>query len=362
MYGAEFSLYSGKVRSYLRKKGIPYIEHLSDIKTYKEFIVPRTGVRFIPVVQTPENRVIQDTTNIIDTLEKKFPENPVYPKTPKQKLASLLLEVYGDEWLLIPAMHYRWNFPEINLPFIYEEFGKTLLPKFPLFIQKFIGKKIGKKFKGFVPLLGITEKTISSIENSYMQFLRDLNAHFKTNKYLFGSVPSIGDFGLIAPLYAHLYRDPYPRIIMQKIAPKVVLWVERMMSNEKAKGSFLVDDHVPQSLDLILKRMATEHVPVLLDTAKILETWHGKNIHDDLPRMLGKHKFSIGGVYEERSVIPYSLWMWQRPYDYYQSLNDELKLKLNPWLEEMGFLEALNTVIPTRLKKFENHLLIEENN
>jgi hypothetical protein len=86
----------------------------------------------------------------------RFPANPIYPATPCQRLVSLLFEVptyagvvcrvvfcracgsgsrhrlrgtqvYADEWLVIPAMHYRWSFPE-NLDFIYREFGRTNLP------------------------------------------------------------------------------------------------------------------------------------------------------------------------------------------------------------------------------------------
>ena len=60
MYGAEFSLYSGKLRSYLRKKAIPFREKHPSILTYKRFIVPRTGVRFIPVLQTPDDEVLQE--------------------------------------------------------------------------------------------------------------------------------------------------------------------------------------------------------------------------------------------------------------------------------------------------------------
>ncbi|MBL4659573.1 MAG: glutathione S-transferase [Alcanivoracaceae bacterium] len=359
LYGAEFSLYSGKIRSYLRKKGIPYIERLSDLKTYKNFILPRTGVKFIPVVQTPDNIVIQDTTEIIDRLEQKFTQNSIYPITPKQKLTALLLEVYGDEWLLIPAMHYRWNFPKENIAFIYQEFGRTLYPRCPRFIQKIKGKKLGKKFKAFVPKLGITQNSIPAIESSYLQLLRDLNNHFKKHKYLLGNSPSIGDFGLIAPLYAHLYRDLYPRNIMKKTAPRVLFWVERMMANKPFSGNFLPDDEVPESINLILKRMANEQIPVLLDTSKVLDNWYEKNPNNDIPRMIGKHIFTLDGVEENRAVFPYSLWMWQRPYDYYHTLTEEQKLLLKYWLEEVGLYDALNKPINTRLKRFNNYLLIE---
>lgn len=100
MYGAEFSLYSGKLRSYLRNKGIEFTEIQPWLMTYKKFIVPRTGVRYIPVLQTPEDEVWQDTTVIIDHMEQPFPQPSVYPATPRRKLAALILELFCDEWLL----------------------------------------------------------------------------------------------------------------------------------------------------------------------------------------------------------------------------------------------------------------------
>ena len=61
LYGAELSLYTGKVRAYLRFKQIPFIEIFSSRRIYQDVIEPKTGVRFIPVIETPEGEFIQDT-------------------------------------------------------------------------------------------------------------------------------------------------------------------------------------------------------------------------------------------------------------------------------------------------------------
>jgi len=68
-YGADFSMYSGKTRSYLRYKGIPFEEQLATAKVYRKILIPNTGVAMIPVLETPEGEFIQDTTAIIDSLE-----------------------------------------------------------------------------------------------------------------------------------------------------------------------------------------------------------------------------------------------------------------------------------------------------
>ena len=357
LYGAEFSLYSGKARSYLRKKGIEFEEITSTVSVYKKFIIPRTGVRYIPVLQTPEDQVIQDTTEIIDELESRFPEHSVYPETPKQKLASLLLEVYADEWLVIPAMHYRWNYPAMNADFIHQEFGAMAMPNMPWFIQRFVGKKVGSKFKGFVPKLGIYDHNTDALEKSYVALLGELQAHFEQHDFLLGGRPSIADFGLMGPMYAHLYRDPAPGKLMKKKAPALCDWVRRM-NNEHAylqQGEWLADDQVPETLMPILARMAREHLPVLSDTDRLLDEWRTANpAATEVERFIGTHKFSVEGVEAERVVLPYCLWMFQRPVDFYQSL--EARQDINAFAEQIGFSDALKTGLKNRLIRPNNTL------
>lgn len=358
MYGAEFSLYSGKLRSYLRKKGIPFVERSPSVLTYKRFIVPRTGVRFIPVLHTPENELLQDTTAIIDALELRFPERGAYPTTPRQHLAALLLELYGDEWLLIPAMHYRWNFPDDNLPFIHEEFGRMAFPWFPRSIRRALGRRIGARFEGFVPRLGINERTRPAIEASYQALLADLERHFSAHDFLFGGRPSIGDFGLIGPFYAHLYRDPYPGRQMRERAPAVAAWVERMQSETPADGEFLADDRIPDSLWPILKRVAEEQVPVLLDTERAFTRWaSGQPAGTEVPRALGEHEFRIGQARGQRMVLPHSLWRWQRPRDFLRALATPARVEALELADKIGLRTALCARPRIRIERHNNRFV-----
>ena len=357
LYGAPISLYTGKVRSYLKKKDLPYEEVLSTIKVYKDLIIPRTGVRFIPVLQTPDDQVLQDTTVILDELESRHPDNSIYPDTPKQHLVSLLIETYAEEWLVIPAMQYRWNYPHQNAKNIYSEFGRAVFPKAPVFVRAWAGKKIGAKFKDKVPLLGITDETIPGIEASYIRLLSDLNAHFEQHDYLLGSKPCIADFGLIAPLYAHLYRDPAPGKLMKKHAPNVAQWVRRMINDEPAltTGALLVDDQVPDTLLPVLQRMAKEQLPVLQETDKLLSQWRQKNPdRNDIERSIGYHSFTVEGTEGQRVVLPYSLWMFARPVNYYQSLDDTSAV--DSLLNDAGFAKALIEPLENRLERPDNIL------
>ena len=356
LLGSEVSLYTGKARAYLRYKGIPFEEVLSSREVYEKLIVPRTGVRFIPVLITDDDVAIQDTTDIIDALEQRYPSPPIYPATPVQRLVSLLFEIYGDEWLVIPAMHYRWNIPE-NRDFAYGEFGRTTAPDAPPAQQQKLGELLAARFAGALPYLGVTDNSAPAIERSYRAFLSEFEAHLKQTPYLLGSGPSIGDFGLIGPLYAHLYRDPASGKLMRERAPRVAQWVTRMQHGTAGEGGFLADDQVPPTLLPMLRRMFMEQVPVIMDTAARLATWAGETETDQLKRTLGQHTFTVEGVSEQRHVYPYCLWMWQRAHDHYQAMAESDRARADRLLRALpGAITALSAPLPARVKRVDNRL------
>jgi len=359
LYGAPLSLYTGKMRAYMLYKQIPFTEVFSSLAVYKKIIIPNTGVRFVPVVKTPTGEFLQDTSAIMDVLETRFPERSVIPSTPKQRLISAILEMWGDEWLLIPAMHYRWNHD--NFPFIYEEFGKIAFPSMPAFIRRFVGKKLGAKFRSFVPMLGITEKTIPGIENWYENHVLPLlDAHFAKHNYLLGARPCIGDFGLSGPLYAHLYRDPAPGKLMKEIAPNVVKWVERMNQANVEQGNYLEDDIIPDTLLAILKRQFSEFWPVQIDTLARNQEWMLNNPETkELPRAAGEHTFQIDGIVEKRMVRTFSQWKLQRVLDVYQAFSETEKASVDPLLHELGGFALMQTKIGQRVTREKNILVVD---
>ncbi len=360
LLGSEVSYYTGKVRAYLRFKGIDFEEVNASKKVFKEIILPKTGVAFIPVLITPENQAIQDTTEIIDFLETRFPEASVYPEAPLQRLTALLFELYGDEWLKIPAMYYRWWFKEENYEFIISEFGKGAVPDVSAAEQRQTGEKIAGYFGGSLPVLGITEKNHQQIESWYEDFLDLFSRHLEQTDFLLGSRPSIGDFGLMGPLYAHLYRDPYPGKLMKQRAPLVALWVERMNDPQPPTGDFLPDDRVPETLFPILKMIFKEHFPVLQGTVTEVGKWVKENPGQELPRAVGQHQFTIGGVSESRLIFPFDQWMLQRPLDHYNSLPTPVKETTDQWLKTLGGYEGMQTSLPASLKRVNNRLVVDQ--
>jgi glutathione S-transferase len=360
LIGSECSLYSGKARAYLRYKDIPFEEVLNTPEVYETIIIPRVNDRIIPVLISPDDICVQDTTEIIDFLEERFPEISVYPETPLQRLVALLFELYGDEWLPIPAMYYRWWFKDDNYDFIVGEFGRSRMPDADPEIQRAAGEVGAGIFGGMLPLLGVTENNHMQIEEWYESFLDCLSEHLKLHPFLLGTRPSIGDFGLMGPLYAHLYRDPYPGRLMKSRAPLVANWVERMNAPEPGSGAFLPDDEVPETLHPILKMMFEEMFPPMLDTVEKLGEWLDQNPDDEIPWVLEAHEFSICGVREERWIQPYNQWMFQRPIDYYQTLSGMDRERADEFLRLLGGYEGMQVNIRRRVKR-KNHKLLPDN-
>jgi glutathione S-transferase len=358
LYGAKMSLYTGKTRAYLQYKQIPFKEVFSTLNVYKKIIVPNTGVKFIPVVLTPEGDYLQDTTVIMEQLEVKFPARSIVPPGPVQQFISEVFHIWADEWLLIPAMHYRWNHD--NSPFIYQEFGRVVSPNIPAFIRGFVGKKVAARFKGFVSVLGITPKSIPAIENWYeRQVLVELDRHFAQHDYLLGDRPCAGDFGLIGPLYAHLYRDPAPGRIMRAKAPNLVKWVERMNTAALSDADWSDKDEIPTTLIPLLKNIFAEFWPVLLNTLARTQQWIKDNPEQKaLPRSIGEHQFTIGKVSEMRVVLTFHQWKLQRVYDLYNRFSDDQQAQVQNLLQQQCDYQLSPLPIEKRVTRENNRLVV----
>lgn len=318
LYGAEISYFTGKVRAYLRWKNIAFEEVAADARIFREIILPRVGFPVIPVVIAPDGACLQDSTEIIDALEQRHGAPSVYPAGPRQRLAALLLETYGDEWLVIPAMHYRWHH---NREWAMRAFGALNAPDASPEQQLDVGRRRAEPFAQAAVLLGAEPHMHAAVERAYESLLAELSAHFAQHDFLFGDRPSIGDFGLIGPLYAHQYRDPRSGEHMRKLAPRVAQWVERMQQARPLAGDFLGGDEVPPTLLPVLRRLFTEMLPVLADSARHVREWMQAHPGETLPRSLGMHAFALEGCEGKRIIRPYSLWMLQRARRYYLSLD-----------------------------------------
>ncbi len=369
LYGAPVGLYTGKIRSYLRKQGIPYVERLPSDPVFRKQILPAIG-RFInPVIRMPDGLLVQDTADIIDFLEAEgYAAFASTPATPKQKLVALILDLFGGEGLLRPAMHYRWSYRLENEAFLRSEFGLSY--RTGRATEAEIGRQLDQfmnYLNAYIPRFGITQASRAVIEASYEDILQRLEGHFRLHPYALGGVPTIADYGLMAPLYAHLARDPVPSTLMKRLAPSVFRWTERMNATDADMPEFpryapalADDDSLPETLLPVLEFIASDYLPELQMTVTAVDAWlaqQGSRAVEGKPieRTLCSAHFVLRGQTLETIVQPYTLYKLQRVTDAHAALDAETRQDVAALMGQVG-LQSLLTLRASRRVERAQHL------
>ncbi len=356
LIGTEASQFSGKARAALRWKGVSFDDIVATPQVYRDLIEPKVGYGVIPVLLTDTGQAIQDSADIIDFVDRNEPAPTIHPGTPLQELVSLLLELYADEWLVIPAMHYRWSHDEAR---IVEEFGRIARPDASQAEQFEIGQVIANPIRDAVPRFGVSDDTVSGIEAHYEGFLADFSAHLRTLPYVLGHRPSLGDFALFGALYGPFYRNPALVEQMRRLAPLVVAWIERVRDAKANAETLLPNDEAPATLYPILTRQMSEQAPVLADAVRALRDWSkAQPSGARVKRSLGVHEFVIGGRRGERSILTFALWRLQRVQDHYRSLTGADRERADRLLDAVGGTALMAMELPVRLDRRDYRIVI----
>ena len=354
LYGVEASYYAAKIRAALSYKRVPFTEQQASRAVYANEILPRVGWPVLPVLVTPDDETVQDTSEMCDLIEARHPEPPLLPRDPVARVLSHLLEFFGDEWLKLPAMHYRWNY---NYDFAVAEFGYNNDPHYGREEQLRIGAKIARQFHGWLPPLGVLPESYATVEHDYLALLDLLSAHFGDHPYLLGSAPTLGDFAFFGPLYAHLYRDPASGAIMTTRAPRVVAWIERLRNGARDAVPLPTAMTVPVTLWRVVKYLGRDFVPMLVAEMAAVQRWLASHEGDDeLPRHCGSHEVTLGRgtaleVTVPRALFPYDQWMLQRLQDAWAEVPAEQGHGVRSLFASVGVDALLDIPLPRRVER-----------
>jgi len=379
----ELSYFSGKVRAYLRYKermgdlGEGFEDILATPELLFNLLTPATGSAAIPQMQTNDGSWVQDSSDIIDFIEARHDKVPVAPSVagaPRQALVSYLVEMLADEWMVVPGFWERWHYslPDVepnHLNYNAMQWGSVFAAGAPGNERLAAGASMFEEMFGLSEArtnprgtyaglvhLGCTEATEQAWWASMENILSLLDTHFGAHDFLLGGLPSLGDFGLLGPLYAHVYRDATSGFMLRTQHPIVSEWVERTNGhNVTARtygqklyslgedgelvgrpatsdgGQWLKDDHVPNSLDALAAVFFEEMWPMLTSTMEKTAAFIASDAHESGGALPGKsftadlpwfdhqtgdgaltHDFEIGGIAARRMVTPYHVWMLQR--------------------------------------------------
>jgi glutathione S-transferase len=315
---------------------------------YKTIILPMTSIAMIPVLLVKtgsKTYAIQDSKAIMEFFETRHPSSsaPLVPRKPKQRFASMLLELLADEWLVVQAMYWRWA-PESlqkQKTFLEYEFGHASTGGRGSFQEKLaIGQRVQfcpvqrfsfandrkktQRFASFCPGLGITPSTSPALLKQFHVLLELLSTHLEQHDFLLGPTISVADFAFYGTFYAHLTRDPVPGFVIKTQAPLVASWIERIglhRQTRHASSAPNVDgDDIPATLLPILRLLMADFGPILHATATTVLSFLARNPSKEIPRHFRPTPFRLrlgADVLAEgtRNVSTHCVWMLQRILD-----------------------------------------------
>ena len=243
IFGSELSPYSVKVRSYFRYKGLAHEWLLRSPANQSEF-QKYAKLPLVPLVVTPQSEGIQDSTPIIERFESASPS--LTPDDPVLAFLSALIEEYGDEWGNKWMFHYRWTYAPDTWATA-ERIGQQMMGAQGTLAVAQARAAVAERMTGRLGFVGSNAATRPLIEASFKRALEILEAHLANRPYVLGGRPAMADFGLWGQFY-EAATDPTPGAIMRASAPKVMAWVQRMVS-PKVEGAF--DSWASLSADLM---------------------------------------------------------------------------------------------------------------
>jgi len=323
------SPYSMKMRALMRYRRIPFVWVNRDRKVNEEIAHVKPPV--IPVLQYPEDGSYHvDSTPMAYELERRHPgRRSIIPEDPGFAFLSHLIEDLADEWVTKMMFVYRWWRKEDQ-----EYCSAWLTHMMAMPAGKADIRSMAKWFTdrqvGRMPLVGCTETTRPIVEKTFLQVLDILEAHLETSVYLFGSRPSLADFGLFGQLYQLCY-DPTPQAIMREKAPGVCAWISRLddASGEEEGEWVNPDTPLPAAVTAFLQMASDVYFPFLLANAGAIEK--------------GQETFSVTllGEHYQQGAFKYQVKCLRWLREEYAGLKGEAKERTDTVLKETGCFEPL---------------------
>ena len=256
--GAEMSPYSVKVRSYFRYKTIAHQWILRNADSQAEY-EKHARMPIIPLVVTPEGKGIQDSTPIIDQMEKLYPEPSIHPDDTVAGFISALIEEFGDEWGNKWMFHYRWA-RDVDQISSAGRIARMRGPKAGEHEHEAFARQVRARMVDRVWFVGSNAGTAPQIEAGFLEMLALLDNPLASRPYLFGGRPAFGDFGLWGQIY-QMWRDPTAGALIEGGAPHVLDWVHRMLWPKAEAGFEGWSALEPTLMPILTKQVGRQFMP-----------------------------------------------------------------------------------------------------
>ncbi len=260
IYGGELSLFTRKLEAACIFYGADY-QLQAKTPANRELVETRSGTHQVPVLHTPENWMVADTTPLLGLLDSRFPDRQLIPAGAMGLLVHLL-EDYFDEWVARVMVHYRWHYSESA--------------KFASLKMAAGNQAVAEQMLNWGPRACRATGTDSpdqqqAAEAEYLRLMAGVEQQLQSTPFLLGHRPTALDCIVLGGLRAHTNMDPDPKLAIAQYST-VVGWAEQQADASAAEpwGELAELPLSTEFAQLVLQEMAQTYQPFLLANAKAL--------------------------------------------------------------------------------------------
>jgi len=260
LYGGGGSPYSQKMRAILHYRRLPFdwVQITPAIRSQ----IKHDGPPIIPILRLPEDQSLHvDSTPLAFQLEERHSERSIIPDDPAMAFLSNLIEDLGDEWVTKMMFHYRWDL-EIDQMYSSRQIISDNSPGLRGDDLKQAAEAIRQRQVERMPLVGCTRQNKPIIERSFHELLAILDSFATRDEFIFGTRPSLADFGLFGQLKT-LASDHTSMLIMRNTVPSVYDWVRRLEDSSGIEGEWHEFADMRPAVTELLKFSARYYLPFL---------------------------------------------------------------------------------------------------
>lgn len=268
LYGALASPYSMKVRAALRWLRVPHgwvqmgLEHGE--------VLTRIKPAVIPIVEFPDGSLANDSTPLLIRFSAEAPASrALLPDEPVARFLCLLIEDFADEWMTKVMFHYRWT-AEIDQrvmseAIVYDRVRGHGRAALEAGAAQFRERQVGR-----MHLVGCGVEQAPQLATTYGRVMEILEAMVPDRGFLFGSRPSLADFGLYGQL-SQLGIDPTPAARMRREAPLLWRWLMIVDDTSGLDGEWMAmpADEDP-TITALARLVAEVYLPFLAANARAI--------------------------------------------------------------------------------------------
>lgn len=205
-----------KLRAILDYKRLDY-QRINPLGPALRTIHRRGRIGKVPAVVI-DGEWLVDSTDIAYQLDRRFPDPPIIPASPKDRGLCHAIEEWADESLYFIGLYYQWYEPA-GRAMVPRAFGKSLLGRvaYRVYLHRILGQLKGQ---------GTLRKPPDHVRADLDRHLGAVEAMIEPGPFVFGDAPILCDFALFGQL-AYLARTPVAGTAL-KARPALLGYIERM--------------------------------------------------------------------------------------------------------------------------------------